>query len=543
MILTKYLPTNLFSNHRVSDNNFITNPIVLSNQDLDRLKSYNISHYISDITTLGIEKTWDIICQFILDSNYSDFLNIEDFGELYEIGLAIQNKQSKKKSGQYYTPKDVAQVMVKWFYKCEGINVCDVACGTGNLILTYLELLGYDEARKLISCGNLYLYDFDKVALKICRTIIAVKYGVDIIDKVHVSYCDFLDRDVCLPDNCKVISNPPYSKIDCFNDSWEETGILLDTKELYSSFMEKIIKQSKSSVIITPFSFLNGNKFYSLRKLMCDRSGGFIVSFDNVPGNIFNGRKQGIFNTNVSNSVRAAISVINDKERGYKISPLIRFKNEEREFLLNNSLLENTLPEDYQIVDNNKTQFAKVDKELSNLFNTWVKESKFTVEDILSDRETPYLIEMPNTCRYFTTASSRHLSRTGAIKLYLKTERDFNFLYCFINSSFAYWWWRIYDGGITYPQGLLNSMPLPINLCSEEDNSFFNKMTKLLSSKENDFIITKKNAGVLQENIKFPVEYRDRINERFLKILGVDLDIRKFDKIHSNCFFFIKVLT
>lgn len=510
----------------------------LCEQDLDRLKDYNISLYEDDVITLGLEKTWDTICQFVLDKNKSEFLDIENFGELYEIGLAIQNKQSKKKSGQYYTPKDVAQVMAKWLYKCEGTKVCDVACGTGNLILTYLDLLGYEETRKLISSRNLYLYDFDKIALKVCRTIIAVKYGIDIIDNLHVVFCDFLDGNIHLPNDCKVISNPPYSRIDCFDDSWEETSILLDTKELYSSFMEKIIKQSVSSVIITPFSFLNGNKFYSLRKFMCNKSGGFIVSFDNVPGNIFNGRKQGIFNSNVSNSVRAAISVINKKERGFRISPLIRFKNEERDRLLNNDLLENTLSENYQIVDNNKKQFAKVDKDLNHLFDDWVSKSKFTVGDLLSNRETSYLIEMPNTCRYFTTASSKHLSRTGAIKLYVKTEKEFNFLYCFINSSFAYWWWRIYDGGITYPQGLLTAMPLPINLCTEEDSKFFEDMAKSLSLKEKDFIVTKKNAGVLQENIKFPVKYRDMINERLLKILGVDLDIRKFDRVHDNHFFY-----
>ena len=37
---------------------------------------------------------------------------------------------------------------------------------------------------------------------------------------------------------------------------------------------------------------------------------GEIYSFDNVPGNIFCGRKHGIFNTNTSNSVRAAITVV-----------------------------------------------------------------------------------------------------------------------------------------------------------------------------------------------------------------------------------------
>ena len=84
--------------------------------------------------------------------------------------------------------------------------------------------------------------------------------------------------------------------------------------------MEKIFTQSRSAVVITPFSFISGKKFYSLRKEMCDIGNGFIVSFDNVPGNIFCGRKQGIFNTNTANSVRAAITVFNksNKLKGFK---------------------------------------------------------------------------------------------------------------------------------------------------------------------------------------------------------------------------------
>ena len=290
-----------------------TQQIIITNAVKERLNNYKLEDYIEDIEKLGLERTWDFICQYAIDSEGSlpDFLNIKNYGELYEIGLAIQNKILKKKSGQYYTPDDVALVMSKWLYKCEGTAVCDVACGTGKLILTYLELIGYDRARKLISSGNLYLYDFDNVALKICKTVISIIYGLDIADSIHDVFCDFLDKSVILPNDCKVISNPPYAQIDEIQDYWEHTNVVLDSKEYYSSFMEKIFNQSRSAVIITPFSFISGSKFYSLRKKMSQIGNGFIVSFDNVPGNIFNGRKHGIFNTNTANSVRAAITVFN----------------------------------------------------------------------------------------------------------------------------------------------------------------------------------------------------------------------------------------
>lgn len=515
--------------------------IKLDNSVMNRLKSYKLEEYISDVEKIGLEKTWDYICQFVIDlnGNVPEFLNINNFGELYEIGLATQDKILKKKSGQYYTPDDVAEVMSEWLEKCEGSVVCDVACGTGKLILTYLELIGYDAARDLISKGNLYLYDFDHVALKICRTILAVKYGLDIADCINDVFCDFLDRSITLPEDAKVISNPPYAQIGEIQNYWRHTDVLEDTKELYSCFMEKIFSQAKSTVIITPFSFISGAKFESLRKEMCEVGGGFIVAFDNVPGNIFCGRKHGIFNTNTANSVRAAITVVKSqlKNTGYRVSPLIRFKNEERKKLLKCEVLEKTLSHNTQIIDAANPTFKKIDCDLFDIYNNWISKSQNKLKDFITKEETGYILDIPNTCRYFTVASARKLSRTGSIVLNVKNNAEFYFLYCFLNSSFTYWWWRIFDGGITYPVSLLNEMPIPYNLLSESDRNYFSNLAQEMISKEDDFIVRKMNAGVAQENIKFPESYRKNINNRLLKILGFNLDNDTFKRIHANRFF------
>ncbi|MBE6771443.1 MAG: N-6 DNA methylase [Ruminococcaceae bacterium] len=514
--------------------------IILNEETIRRLKSYNLDDYISDVRECGLEKTWDNICQFVIDNKEEipEFINTKNFAELYEIGLATQDKVSKKKAGQYYTPDDVASLMSEWLNNCEGDNVCDVACGTGKLILTYLDLIGYEEARKLISSGRLYLYDVDNVALKICWTTIAIKYGLDIADSINDIFCDFLDQSITLPENCKVISNPPYAHLSELQGYWEQTEVLLESREYYSAFMEKIFAKARSTVIITPFSFISGNKFRSLRRKMCEIGSGHIVSFDNVPGNIFCGRKHGIFNTNTSNSVRAAITVLKQGEkRGFRVSPLIRFRNEERKELLKTDVLESVLPDNYQLIDGDNDTFQKIDKCLVDVYKTWIKKSNCRLKDIVSKDKTCYFIDMPNTCRYYTTASSGKLNRTGSITVYLNNTEDFSFLYCFINSSFAYWWWRIYDGGITYPFGLLYNMPLPVDLLSEDDKDFFAKMSKKMIETEKDYIVTKLNAGVEQENIKFPEQYRNEINVRILKMLGHDCDASLFKTIHANRFF------
>lgn len=505
----------------------------------EKFRSYDINKYTKDIEHFGIQTTWNNICGYVTDNKASEFLNVNNFGELYEVALAIEDKKQKKDNGQYYTPEDVALIMAGWLKNLDGYNVCDVACGTGKLILTYLELIGIDEAHRLLSESRVYLYDLDETALTICKTAILMRYGKQYSKNIHAIHCDFLNKNIHLPSNCKVISNPPYAGVSVIPFNWNRTNIQMDTKELYTSFMEKIILESDNSVIITPYSFIGGNKFYSLRLLMNDYS-GFIVSFDNVPGNIFCGRKHGIFNTNTSNSVRAAITVVDNKNqnKGFRLSPLIRFKNEEREKLLNCDVLESTLSTKNQTVDKNNKAFIKCQKELQDVYDVWVSKSETSLKEIISEKSQYYKIFVPNTCRYFTTASSYELKRTGMMRLDFDDQDSFNFVYCLINSSFAYWWWRIFDGGITYHIGLLYKLPIFINLLKDDDKAFFKNMAQSMIKIEKECIVTKLNAGTLQENIKFPSKYRDQINDRLLKILGFDkLNSNNFDVVHKNSFF------
>ncbi len=515
--------------------NLPSKEIVISDSVLHKLQNYTLNDYIRDVETLGLEQTWDIICEFVLHNHsYASFLNINNFGELYEIGLAIQDKQQKKDSGQYYTPEDVAKVMGNWLNDCEGYNICDVACGTGKLILTFLEIVGEEEARKIIAQGRLYLYDLDHVALHICKTALAIKYGTDIAENIHTLYCDFLDKGIVLPANTKVISNPPYAAITKYENSWIISDVIAQTKEYYSAFMEKVFLQADSVVIITPFSFISGNKFYPLRKLMCEQGSGFIVSFDNVPGTIFNGRKQGIFNTNTSNSVRAAITVFrrNTQTLGFRTTHLIRFKAIERANLLDNRYLESLLSPEYQRVDATNPMFKKIDSRLIHIYNKWIEASHATLKTLLSDKGI-YTISMPNTCRYFTVASDNKMNRKGQITLAFSDIDKFSYAFCLINSSFAYWHWRIYDGGITYPIGLLEELPIFFDKLAAEDKAFFNDVAAEMIANVNEYIVTKNNVGI-QENIKYPRKYRDMINQRFFEILNINNQVDILDLVHSN---------
>lgn len=500
---------------------------------------YTIDNYKMDIDKYGLSKTWHRILSKIIKNNLnSELFIIDNFGELYEIGLEYDNIISKKETGKYYTPKDVANVMAKWLIPLQGSKVCDVACGVGNLILSYLDLLDKNEAYRLIDTNSIYLYDTDATALEICKYSIAIKYGIELLPKINTKKCDFLDKSIELPNDCKVISNPPYYKISEIKKEWCITEVIKDSREYYSAFMEKIMSKSCSSVIITPYSFMGSKKFYSLRIKM-NKYNGFIVSFDNVPGNIFNGRKHGIFNTNNTNSVRAAITVVenNDGKKGFRLSPLIRFKSEERETLLNCDILKSFVTEKYQKITTKNRNYYKCFNELMEIFNAWNKSSNKKLSDILATTNNNLPIYLPTTCRYFTVGSKKNLNRTGKRIIYAKNKELFDYIYCLINSTFCYWHWRIYDGGINCPLTTLSSIPVFYDRMSSENKERIHQIAKEMINEESNYLVYKMNAGKKQENIKFPKKYRKEINEIFLKTINSSSNASILNKVHSSYIF------
>ena len=498
--------------------------------------NYSLSNYKEDISQYGLEKTWDNILNFVENNpTTTGILQIKNFGELYEIGLSYINKTEKKELGKYYTPTDVADIMSQWFLELKGENICDVCCGTGNLILSYLNTIGEKDALTLLKNNKIFLYDIDKVALKICKHSIAMLYGIEYLSKINTYCIDFLDKDITLPASSKVISNPPYFKITKMSDKWSKTLNVEKSKEFYSAIMEKILCQSETSVIITPYSFISGSKFYELRKIM-NNNNGFIISFDNVPGNIFYGRKQGIFNSNSSNSVRAAITVTQNMKgiKGYKVSPLIRFKNEERSRLLKTDILEETISDNYQIVTEKNKSYYKCFKNCESLFKKWKKLSDKKLADIIVP-ESDYKLCIPNSCRYFTVGTVRDLNRIGKHIVCFKTKEDRDMAYCLINSSFAYWYWRLYDGGFNYSLTLLKNTPVFFDKIKESDKKELLKLAQTLQSKEKDYLVYKKNASEIQESVKFPEIYRNEINTLFGNVLEAKTEVLKV--IHKNSFF------
>ena len=106
-----------------------------------------------------------------------------------------------------------------------------------------------------------------------------------------------------------------------------------------------------------------------------------------------------------------------------------------------------------------------------------------------------------------------------------------------MNSTFAYWYWRLYDGGINCPLTIINTIPVFLDLFNEKQLNKMNSLAEEMQSKEKEYLVYKVNAGKKQENIKFPKKYRNEINKLFFDVLEIDKNISVLNKIHSSSLF------
>lgn len=508
---------------------------VKPNQKIN-INTFTIDHYLKMIDEIGLTKTWEVILGFLTDKRIVELsknvlLDFDNLGELYEIGLAHTNKISKKDMGKYYTPKDVSLVMSRLLLENKILTIADVGCGTGNLIIQVLSMLkdtkGIDPI-DFIMDGKLYLYDADGIALNICLKKIDILLEVEVSHKINVVHADFLDKRVSLPAGVSVITNPPYALIKQFNKSWNVDDVLLQAKDLYAAFMNKIINYCENAVIVSPQSYLVAAKFSKLRSKLSDNFYGEIFSFDNVPGTLFSGKKHGIFNTNSANGVRASItSLKRNGHNGFKLTHLIRFRTDQRFEVINLEFLRSKLGSNVQMLDRPIKAFRELEPMVNEISHGDVKylSDLIQFEPLLQSND--YKLYVSTSARYFTLASKKSLNRKGYFIIYAKNEASFDLLYSLLNSSYAYMWWRFSDGGILFSKRILYSIPYHEEL--------FEKIIEIedtiasMIDKESDYVSYKLNAGEQQESIKFPEEYRLKINEVLFPKYAKDMEL-----LHKN---------
>ena len=445
--------------------------------------------------------------------DYLEGLAHNEISVLYEFSLAYDSHKSRKNSGQFFTPDDVAKEMALRARAIDdGSDWLDPCCGIGNLTLSLAKVQN-DPA--LFLKTRMWLVDKDSLALLTAAVMLTTELGggtkgVFTALRARSRCGDFLSSRLTKPRN--IILNPPYVIVP--TDHRFESYAAGD---LYAYFIEHALETSRGIVAITPQSFTNGHKFRGLRKVLSDRLiTSDIYCFDNVPDNIFRGVKFGSQNSNAVNSTRAAILVgttdgvfsgqKHRTERQFKITPLLRWRASERQqaFLAMDDYLTEFEP--------SELPFPKIGPRQVDLFQK-LQSSQRRLSDITTKRVTKYVLYIPTTPRYFITASKRALERASIRRLYFKSAKDRNLAYLLLNSNLAYWWWRVFDGGMSLSERTLMTIPIPNNF--EVDNDLVKEVQ--ISEKKN--LVTKLNAGMVAENIKHPGSLIDRLT---VAILGRD---------------------
>jgi hypothetical protein len=488
------------------------------------LLQFDSSFLAKQIRTWGVETTWrnilfthlSLLPDFgyilqepflsdgqVLEQNLIESLTIGEIGVLYEYSLALADPKNRKESGQFFTPDDVAKFMVeRTFWKdfdSSGVWL-DPCSGIGNLAWHLCSSQNDPESFLL---NNLKLSDRDPLALKIARVLFTVSFQNTIPDfylKIEDNFIvfDFLsvydntnelegsdEWSSSIPKHDYVIVNPPY-----LATSKDQRFQTADSADLYAYFLENISKTSSGFVSVTPQSFTNASKFQSLRKLLISIFPHLVIyCFDNVPGNLFRGYKFGSKNSNTSNSIRAAIMVASKGQRqSHRITSLMRWKSEDRAQLLREAdrfLSRQSFTKEYFPKVNSK--FASLQKELDS--------SEVPTIGDLTSRDGEFSLYIPSSPRYFISALKTPVDRVSFHVLSFPNSASRDRAYLVINSSLAYWWWRVRDGGMTLSLSTLLSTPVP-------KFSLNARLIEKLESSEISSKVYKKNAGASRENVK-----------------------------------------
>lgn len=417
-------------------------------------------------------------------------LGIEELSVCYEALLADLDRKNRRHAGQYFTPDDAAQFMVKEALGFEAGTWLDPCCGIGNL--SWHLTAAQDDPGQFLR-DSLTLVDRDEVALRSALVLIAAQFanqgdtcGVEAFFE-RARAADFLTL-THPPAADYAILNPPYARAEA-----PEGFTTAPARDLFAFFLEKVSATVSGFVAVTPAAYLAAPKYSSLRTLLDNRcGGGRVYVFDNVPDTLFRGFKFGSKNTSKTNFVRAAITVCDPRDRGWHTTPIIRWRAASRANMFAGAP---SLLTDRQVGPDG--EWAKIPAQLLPAWRRLRSQGQ-PLSALVTRSETPYRLDVATTPRYYISAAFRDLQRSSKTTLYFDSPEDRDNAAAVLNSSIPYFWWRALDGGVTLPRRVL--MSVPVGPVPPEARQIVRQMYE----DEGDHLVTKLNAGRTVENVKRP---------------------------------------
>jgi tRNA1(Val) A37 N6-methylase TrmN6 len=233
-------------------------------------------YILDDVAWLSEDDALDdvLVARNLLDSNDNP---AEEIGRVFE---AITPQESRRKLGQFRTPKTIADLMADWLIEDGSETVLDPGMGA-----CALSAAAYREKQEKIDdpqLSDIYGIDLNELALVMGATSLTL---MDHGDPHSLRTGDFLDLEVNDVDGRvdAVISNPPYSRHHELSESYKsrvnsqaEHELGRDVSALspmYAYFYyhaAQFLKPGGRMSFITPSEFLETGYGESLKQFLLD---------------------------------------------------------------------------------------------------------------------------------------------------------------------------------------------------------------------------------------------------------------------------------
>jgi hypothetical protein len=268
-----------------------------------------------------------------------------------------------------------------------------------------------------------------------------------------------------------------------------------------------------------PLSITQSKKNESIQKVMYSRFSEIKVdAFDCVPGYLFDQGKIGS-NTNNAITQRTVIitGVTGDGCTSADASRLIRWKTDERPDLFDNIQRQN-IP-----LNTGRKGLSLVGDPLTLSILNKVESSQRTLSDLVAQSNRLKLY-IPNAIRYFTSASRVDMNREQ-IELNFTNTTDRNLVHVLINSSYYYWYWRLYASSFNISKQDILNLPIPDKALQDFYEDEINNLSEYLHRNREKFKTYKMNKKLIW-NLKYETDEKlmARMDSLVKKLLEIDVE-------------------
>ncbi len=476
----------------------------------------------------------------IHDGSPWDHILPEDIGSCYEIMketrsseapnvLSLVQQADRRSAGIHHTPFDVTSHMVESALEDVVTSnenpqgqmiICDIAVGAGAFILqacrklsesSGLEpshhlmksVIGFDIDSEVLLVASLCFFiesDFPEQAVQYHLHCLDSLDGEKSRDLITKKVREFAPSSGGLPDI--VIGNPPYVR--ALRSDWENHKFKsLACWNISAYFLEQALNCAREGGVVSqivPLALTQASNTISIRQIMEERSTIIrIQAFDCVPGYLFDQGKVGS-NSNSSITQRVAIvtCTIGQGTPRIESTRLTRWRSDERNNLFSR-IDGTTIPlylrtgHSYPMLGDNRMKRA-----LKHAIST-----RRQLSDITNPSGKLRLF-VPKAIRYFATASRLDMNREQH-NLRFATEQDRDTAQILINSSFFYWYWRVFGNGFQISTREIGSIPLPAEEVTSRMHTEIRAMADKLHNSRKRLAVTKSNKGQIR-NIKYDLD-------------------------------------